>query len=166
MLIVDKTFILSSISFFILETFNILKFYWPVFFLLISNNMDHKIPWSDCSIKAAKSRVVGGHFPCLNNVPIIARRDRVTFCGDGVVDDGEECDCGTKEFCENKCCDPTTCKLTNGSSCASGPCCNLYVSENSLGTNYVDNNWIVYLSSTILQEKNKKLKIWNVISPF
>nr|AJD23175.1 zinc metalloprotease mde10 [Onygena corvina] len=39
-------------------------------------------------------------------------------CGNGIVEDGEDCDCGGAESCKgNKCCDPKTCKYTTGSQC-------------------------------------------------
>lgn len=47
-------------------------------------------------------------------------------CGNGIVEDGEECDCGGEEGCAgNTCCDPTTCRFTSGSQCddANEECC-------------------------------------------
>lgn len=47
------------------------------------------------------------------------------LCGNGRLDEGEECDCGTLSECQNSnpCCDPFTCRLTKESQCASGECC-------------------------------------------
>ncbi|KFP33024.1 Disintegrin and metalloproteinase domain-containing protein 22, partial [Colius striatus] len=45
-------------------------------------------------------------------------------CGNGFVEDGEECDCGTIAECANEggeCCN--TCTLTAGSECSNGLCC-------------------------------------------
>ncbi len=40
------------------------------------------------------------------------------LCGNGVVDEGEDCDCGGEERCgDNPCCDPNTCRFTSGSTC-------------------------------------------------
>ncbi|XP_023262532.1 zinc metalloproteinase-disintegrin-like MTP8 [Seriola lalandi dorsalis] len=44
-------------------------------------------------------------------------------CGNALLDPGEECDCGTVEECKNPCCDASTCRLTEGSQCAHGQCC-------------------------------------------
>ncbi|OJJ49469.1 hypothetical protein ASPZODRAFT_1497803 [Penicilliopsis zonata CBS 506.65] len=39
-------------------------------------------------------------------------------CGNGIVEAGEECDCGGTEACgDNSCCDGSTCKFKNGAVC-------------------------------------------------
>jgi hypothetical protein len=39
-------------------------------------------------------------------------------CGNGIVEEGEDCDCGGTAGCgSNSCCDPTTCKFTTNSVC-------------------------------------------------
>ncbi|KAM4837147.1 disintegrin and metalloproteinase domain-containing protein 25-like isoform 1-T6 [Thomomys bottae] len=48
---------------------------------------------------------------------------RFQLCGDGAVDDGEECDCGTIQLCEENPCCHTNCTLTSGAECAHGLCC-------------------------------------------
>ena len=47
-------------------------------------------------------------------------------CGNGIVEEGEECDCGGTAGCAgDTCCDPTTCKFTTGSVCddSNDACC-------------------------------------------
>uniref|UniRef100_A0A8C0XBZ0 Uncharacterized protein n=1 Tax=Castor canadensis TaxID=51338 RepID=A0A8C0XBZ0_CASCN len=45
-------------------------------------------------------------------------------CGNGVIEDGEECDCGSLKLCTNDPCCMTGCMLKYGADCASGLCCN------------------------------------------
>ncbi|KAA8648728.1 hypothetical protein EYZ11_004236 [Aspergillus tanneri] len=47
-------------------------------------------------------------------------------CGNGIVESGEDCDCGGEESCgNNSCCDAKTCKFKNGAVCddANDSCC-------------------------------------------
>lgn len=47
-------------------------------------------------------------------------------CGNGIVEDGEECDCGGDESCsENPCCNPSTCRFRNNAVCddSNESCC-------------------------------------------
>ncbi|AEO71509.1 d59725a9-c928-4d42-a0b7-affcde029f47 [Thermothielavioides terrestris] len=64
------------------------------------------------------------HGSCLTS-----NRALTTFtsqCGNGIVEDGEDCDCGGETGCANNtCCDPKTCKYTQGSVCdpTNDECC-------------------------------------------
>ncbi|KAG4305448.1 hypothetical protein PORY_001004 [Pneumocystis oryctolagi] len=56
------------------------------------------------------------------NVVLLSKKK----CGNGIVEDGEDCDCGGEDGCKgNLCCDPKTCKFTFGSVCddSSEACC-------------------------------------------
>jgi len=47
-------------------------------------------------------------------------------CGNGIVESGEECDCGGESGCgDNPCCNPETCRFTSGSVCdpTNDECC-------------------------------------------
>lgn len=80
--------------------------------------------FSECSRKDYADSLRIGHGICLMNRP-----NQVTGhqrnCGNRIVEEGEDCDCGTIDECQeiDPCCDPITCKLTKDSECASGPCC-------------------------------------------
>ncbi|XP_059610319.1 uncharacterized protein LOC132257444 [Phlebotomus argentipes] len=86
--------------------------------------------FSPCSLKAiepvlnAKARSAKGCFT----------EPQASICGNGVVEDGEECDCGWEEDCKDKCCYPMSrhpsidekpCTLTPRALCSpsQGPCC-------------------------------------------
>lgn len=56
------------------------------------------------------------------NVPVASTNQ----CGNGIVDPGEDCDCGGEEQCAgNRCCDPATCRFRPGAVCdtSAGGCC-------------------------------------------
>ncbi|KAI8947071.1 zinc metalloprotease mde10 [Xylaria longipes] len=58
-------------------------------------------------------------------------------CGNGIVEQGEDCDCGGETGCQgNPCCDPGTCKFTANSVCdpANEDCCTCQCQFASNGT--------------------------------
>lgn len=60
---------------------------------------------------------------CLFNLPdtkdlVVGRK-----CGNGFLEDGEDCDCGEVEECTNPCCNAHNCTLKMGAQCAHGDCC-------------------------------------------
>jgi len=87
-----------------------------------SNGGYHNIThFSTCSLKALSDGFRRKMDQCLFNVP------KSPFggnkCGNGIVEEGEECDCGNTTACPNKCCIADKCKLAKDAICASGDCC-------------------------------------------
>uniref|UniRef100_A0A8C7G686 ADAM metallopeptidase domain 8b n=1 Tax=Oncorhynchus kisutch TaxID=8019 RepID=A0A8C7G686_ONCKI len=79
--------------------------------------------FSGCSQEQLSDFLERANPRCLLDTPGSDRLYVGAACGNAFLDPGEECDCGTVEECKNSCCDPTTCRLTEGSSCAHGACC-------------------------------------------
>nr|P0DM97.1 RecName: Full=Zinc metalloproteinase-disintegrin BA-5A; AltName: Full=Snake venom metalloproteinase; Short=SVMP; Flags: Precursor [Bitis arietans] len=44
-------------------------------------------------------------------------------CGNDILEQGEECDCGSPEKCQDPCCDAASCKLHSWIECEFGECC-------------------------------------------
>lgn len=65
--------------------------------------------WSSCSINQLHKAFANGLDYCLKNKP--PKLFDSSVCGNGFVEEGEECDCGHSELCSNMCCDSQTCKL-------------------------------------------------------
>ncbi|ELW62434.1 Disintegrin and metalloproteinase domain-containing protein 15 [Tupaia chinensis] len=79
--------------------------------------------FSNCSRQALEKALLGGMGGCLferlPGLPAMA-----SFCGNMLVEPGEQCDCGLSEECSDPCCDYFTCQLKPGAQCASdGLCC-------------------------------------------
>ncbi|XP_013402377.1 disintegrin and metalloproteinase domain-containing protein 9 isoform X1 [Lingula anatina] len=79
--------------------------------------------WSSCSKKELQEAFDIGMDYCLRNKP--TRLFGSPTCGNGFVEDGEQCDCGLPEECKNKCCNASSCTLMTNATCATGTCCNL-----------------------------------------
>ncbi|XP_055524444.1 zinc metalloproteinase-disintegrin-like BmMP [Wyeomyia smithii] len=79
--------------------------------------------WSSCSFQYLETGLKHGLGACLKNKP--AKMFVKSTCGNGLLEPGEECDCGLPHVCDTKCCDAMTCRLTINSTCATGECCDL-----------------------------------------
>ena len=77
---------------------------------MISGNPPNK--WSDCSEDIFDQELPNHH--CLVDVPPPHLMYGTPKCGNSIVEEGEECDCGDVEECP--CCNPKTCKLLPGKS--------------------------------------------------
>ncbi|KAM4749152.1 disintegrin and metalloproteinase domain-containing protein 9 [Rhinophrynus dorsalis] len=80
--------------------------------------------FSSCSEDDFEKLTLNKGGSCLLNVPKPDEAYSAPFCGNKLVDMGEECDCGSAKECEtDPCCEFGTCKLRSGSQCAYGACC-------------------------------------------
>ncbi|KAM9324844.1 disintegrin and metalloproteinase domain-containing protein 9-like [Gastrophryne carolinensis] len=79
--------------------------------------------FSSCSADDFEALIVNGGGTCLLNPPDPNQVLSIPVCGNNIVEGGEECDCGSTKDCKNTCCDAATCRLTSGSQCAQGLCC-------------------------------------------
>ncbi|NWW42877.1 ADAM9 protein, partial [Pedionomus torquatus] len=79
--------------------------------------------FSNCSKKQYFDFIASGRGFCLNNVPELLKTLALQRCGNGILDVGEECDCGSETQCKlDRCCDDT-CHHREGAVCATGGCC-------------------------------------------
>ncbi|XP_026864669.2 disintegrin and metalloproteinase domain-containing protein 12 isoform X3 [Electrophorus electricus] len=79
--------------------------------------------FSTCSKKDLAASLEKGVGMCLYNIPEVKVLYGGQKCGNGYVEEGEECDCGEPEECLNPCCNATTCTLKGDAVCAHGQCC-------------------------------------------
>ncbi|KAM5278196.1 disintegrin and metalloproteinase domain-containing protein 5-like [Hipposideros larvatus] len=83
--------------------------------------------FSTCSLDEFKYIASDSGLECLHNilpdVPVYKNTQKI--CGNGKLEPGEQCDCGTIEKCTHKqCCDPRTCRFKKSRvDCGSGECC-------------------------------------------
>lgn len=80
--------------------------------------------FSSCSADDFEKMVLLTGGSCLLNVPRPDEAYSAPYCGNRLVDVGEECDCGSEKECEeDPCCEFQTCRLKPGAQCAYGECC-------------------------------------------
>ncbi|XP_011613609.1 disintegrin and metalloproteinase domain-containing protein 9 [Takifugu rubripes] len=80
--------------------------------------------FSSCSADDFEKMILLTGGTCLLNVPHPDEAYSSPYCGNRLVDVGEECDCGSQKECEkDPCCEYQTCKLKPGAQCAYGECC-------------------------------------------
>ncbi|KAM9462523.1 disintegrin and metalloproteinase domain-containing protein 12 isoform 2-T2 [Clarias gariepinus] len=79
--------------------------------------------FSSCSKKDLLVSLDKGVGMCLFNMPEVKVLYGGQKCGNGYVEEGEECDCGDLEECMNPCCNASTCTLKLNAVCAHGQCC-------------------------------------------
>ncbi|XP_059537205.1 disintegrin and metalloproteinase domain-containing protein 5-like [Myotis daubentonii] len=82
--------------------------------------------FSTCSLDEFKHFASNSSLECLrNSLPIKPVYKRKKFvCGNGILEKGEQCDCGLAKNCTHKkCCDPTSCRFKGRVVCGSGECC-------------------------------------------
>ncbi|CAK7296224.1 Disintegrin and metalloproteinase domain-containing protein 5 [Vulpes lagopus] len=85
--------------------------------------------FSTCNLDDFKYLASHSGFECLQNIlpeiPVYKQRQK-RVCGNGILEEGEQCDCGTIQTCTHKaCCDPRSCVIKTGKQCGSGECCTL-----------------------------------------
>ncbi|XP_061767542.1 disintegrin and metalloproteinase domain-containing protein 12-like isoform X2 [Nerophis ophidion] len=92
---------------------------------IMTPSTGHPFPtvFSTCSKKDLAASLEKGVGMCLDNMPEVKVLYGGQKCGNGYVEEGEECDCGEPEECSNPCCNATTCTLKGDAVCAHGQCC-------------------------------------------
>ncbi|XP_006884976.1 PREDICTED: disintegrin and metalloproteinase domain-containing protein 7 [Elephantulus edwardii] len=60
---------------------------------------------------------------CMSNIAFSEKLNSFPHCGNKKLDEGEECDCGSVQECNNPCCVADKCMLKPGFTCAEGECC-------------------------------------------
>uniref|UniRef100_A0A3B5MXA6 ADAM metallopeptidase domain 22 n=1 Tax=Xiphophorus couchianus TaxID=32473 RepID=A0A3B5MXA6_9TELE len=78
--------------------------------------------FTDCNVEEYHNFLNSGGGACLFNKPM--KLLDPPECGNGILEAGEECDCGSTEECAKEgenCC--KNCTLTKGSNCSNGLCC-------------------------------------------
>nr|XP_043882840.1 disintegrin and metalloproteinase domain-containing protein 9-like isoform X1 [Solea senegalensis] len=96
----------------------------PVKACIMSSVAAGSTNFSSCSADDFEKMILLSGGTCLLNVPQSDDAYSAPYCGNRLVDMGEECDCGSQQECEkDPCCEYQTCRLKSGAQCAYGECC-------------------------------------------
>ncbi|XP_078267360.1 disintegrin and metalloproteinase domain-containing protein 19 [Rhinoraja longicauda] len=79
--------------------------------------------FNKCNEKELQKYLHKGGGMCLFNMPDANTLYGGRRCGNGYVEQGEQCDCGDVEECTNICCNANNCTLKMNAECAHGVCC-------------------------------------------
>ncbi|XP_072368015.1 disintegrin and metalloproteinase domain-containing protein 19 isoform X2 [Scyliorhinus torazame] len=79
--------------------------------------------FNKCNEKELQKYLHNGGGMCLFNMPDTNTLYGGRRCGNGYVEEGEQCDCGEVEECDNPCCYANNCTLKMHAECAHGMCC-------------------------------------------
>ncbi|XP_040514739.1 disintegrin and metalloproteinase domain-containing protein 9 isoform X2 [Gallus gallus] len=80
------------------------------------------LAFSDCTLREYYKEVIRKNKPCLLNIPSL-KPSLFELCGNGILERGEECDCGNDKECLKEGCCLSNCLLAPGASCYRGECC-------------------------------------------
>uniref|UniRef100_A0A4W5PDX0 ADAM metallopeptidase domain 28 n=1 Tax=Hucho hucho TaxID=62062 RepID=A0A4W5PDX0_9TELE len=92
---------------------------------IMAGALSYDIPksFSSCSSVNYDQFLNNRNPECLLDKPDYRNVESTPVCGNGFLEIGEQCDCGSLEECTNPCCNATSCTLTKDSECAAGACC-------------------------------------------
>ncbi|XP_009878665.1 PREDICTED: disintegrin and metalloproteinase domain-containing protein 9-like [Charadrius vociferus] len=90
---------------------------------IMSTQGTENYQFSNCSKKRYFDFIASGRGFCLNNAPESAMTFALQRCGNGILEVGEECDCGSEVQCKLDLCCDNTCQKKKGAVCTSGGCC-------------------------------------------
>ncbi|XP_021075049.1 disintegrin and metalloproteinase domain-containing protein 18 [Mus pahari] len=92
--------------------------------------------FSNCSLHDYMNYASKFDTQCLGDLSNVhASQQKQAVCGNGIMEAGEECDCGNEMECQFKeCCDHETCRLKGSAQCGSGACCTPTCELSAAGT--------------------------------
>ncbi|XP_069848103.1 disintegrin and metalloproteinase domain-containing protein 1a-like [Dipodomys merriami] len=91
-------------------------------FCLMHENITQGSVFSNCSSDSFYRFLLGHKGACLFNKPQRrSRKHRSARCGNGVIEESEQCDCGGS--CDNDPCCNQNCELKRNAACSNEPCC-------------------------------------------